>query len=134
VLFINVDLSQFLFLPNMQELSLSDCVKLPLPVLTLATRASTTPSPRQPAIPVLERVVVTLPPAPTAKGEGEVGAATACGNDQQQRAKPDQRGEECSLAAAVVTPPPAPTAEGEWEGQGESGARAGMQRRPAAAC
>jgi len=120
----------------MQELSLSDCVKLPLPVLTLATRASTTPPPRQPAIPVLERVVVTPQPAPTAKGEGEgeVGAATACGDDQQQRAKPDQRGEECSLAAAVVTPPPAPTAEGEWEGQGESGARGGLRRRPAAAC
>jgi len=59
----------------MQELSLSDCVKLPLPVLTLATRASTTPPPRQPAIPVLERVVVTPQPAPTAKGEGEVRAA-----------------------------------------------------------
>jgi len=115
----------------MQELSLSDCVKLPLPVLTLATRASTTPPPRQPAIPVLERVVVTPPPAPTAKGEGEgegeVGAVTAYDDDQQHRAKPDQRGEECSLAAAVVTPPPAPTAEGEWEGQGESGARGSLR-------
>ena len=45
----------------MQELSLFDCVKLPLPVLASATRASTTPPPRQPAIPVLKRAVVTPP-------------------------------------------------------------------------
>ncbi|EES06120.1 hypothetical protein BDA96_04G006800 [Sorghum bicolor] len=56
------------------------------------------------AIPVLERAVavVTPPPpeAPAADGEGEgVGEAAGGGGDDQQRAEPDQRGEEWSLAA-----------------------------------